>query len=361
MTCKRAIDLLVASLLTVLTLPVVLVLAGVLALHLRAWPFFTHERIGRDGRPMQVTKLRTLPPSTRPYALKTEVELKTSRLCEVLRRLHLDELPQLWLVVTGAMSLVGPRPKMPDEHEPVDPLYGLERVTVPQGISGLWQVSDATHVLPSDASQYDIFYVRNRTLLLDLWILWRTVGVVLGFGGGVTLADVPSWVRPSTQERPLRRVVVSTELTPATRLGRRALDAAREARRIGMDVVLHAPVPRGADGRFQRGYGRFTRRDLVDGMPVRRSQTAVIPGDGLGAQLRRAWFVLLQLLALAPQRLRGRTEVVLVAPPGVLSGVVVRAVAAGCRVVPVPAVAPTPALSPRRPQPASTRLQSVQR
>lgn len=358
MTTKRVIDLIAAFVLTVLTLPVVVVLAVVLAVHLRAWPFFTHERIGHDGRMIRVTKLRTLPPSTRPYALKTEVSLETSRLCLALRRLHLDELPQLWLVVVGAMSLVGPRPKMPDEHEPVDPIYGYERVTVPQGITGLWQVSDATNVLPSDAMQYDLFYVRNQTLLLDLWILWRTIGVVLGLGGEATLGDVPTWALPVTD--PARRVVVSTDLTPTTALGRRALDAAREARRDGLGVVLHAPVPRDADGGYRRGYGGFTRRDLVDGMQVRRSRAPVVPGDGPGAQLRRAWFVLVALVALLPQRLRGATEVVLVAPPGVLGGALVRSLAAGCEVATAPAAAPVPASASRARPSSVPQLQSVQ-
>lgn len=360
MTQKRVLDLVAALVLAVLTLPVVLVLAAALALHLRAWPFFTHDRIGRDGQPIRLTKLRTLPTSTQPYALKTEVELRTSRLCQALRRLHLDELPQLWLVVAGAMSLVGPRPKMPDEHEPVEPLYGLERVSVPQGITGLWQVSDASDVLPRDAIQYDIFYVRNHTLLLDLWILWRTVAKVLGLGRAMTLDDVPSWAVPGSTARPVRRVVVSTDLAPTTELGQRALDAARSARRDGLEVLLRAPMPRDASGQLRRGYGRFMRRDLVDGMPVRRSRAVVTRGDAPGAELRRAWFVLLELLALAPQRLRGRTEVVLVAPPGALRGILVRAIAAGCRVVPVPAIAPAPAFSPR-PQRASAQLQSVQR
>ena len=359
MTLKRVLDVVAASILAALTLPVVLVLAVVLAVHLRAWPVFTHERVGRDGDPIRVTKLRTLPPSTSPYALKTEVELATSRLCQLLRQLHLDELPQLWLVATGAMSLVGPRPKMPDEHEPVEPLYGMERVTVPQGITGLWQVSDATHVLPSEASEYDTFYVRNRTFLLDLWILWRTVGVVLGLGGGVRLADVPAWALPAAA-RPARRVVVSTEVAPTTMLGRRALDVAHEARAAGHDVVLRAPVPRSEDGTFLRGYGRFTRRDLVDGLPVHRSSMPVTPGEGTAALARRVWFVLVTLLTLAPQRLLGRTEVVLVTPPGVMASSLLRMFAAGCRAVTVPAgVTSVPVFAGRATQ-APRQLQPVQ-
>ena len=359
MTLKRVLDVTAATLLAALTLPVVLVLSVVLAVHLRAWPFFTHERIGRDGDPIRVTKLRTLPPSTRPYALKTEVELATSRLCQMLRRLHLDELPQLWTVATGAMSLVGPRPKMPDEHEPVEPLYGLERVTVPQGLTGLWQVSDATNVLPSDAAEYDIFYVRNRTFLLDLWILWRTVGVVLGLGNGVRLADVPGWALPAAAP-PARRVVVSTDVAPTTMIGRRALDAANEARAAGHDVLLRAPVPRTSDGSYRRGYGRFTRRDLVDGLPVRRSSMPVTPGQGAVALLRRASFVLVTLLALAPQRLLGRTEVIVVTPPGVMVGPLLRMAAVGCRAVTVPAGVTTVPVLSGRPSRAPRQLQPVQ-
>src|SRR5687768_10966564 len=114
---KRAFDLLAGGILLLLALPIILVLAVALAMELRAWPFFLQERIGKDGVAIRFLKLRTLPPDTPAYALKHDLEMSLSRLRAFLRSKHLDELPQLVHVLTGELSLVGPRPRMPDAHE----------------------------------------------------------------------------------------------------------------------------------------------------------------------------------------------------------------------------------------------------
>jgi lipopolysaccharide/colanic/teichoic acid biosynthesis glycosyltransferase len=110
-----------------------------------------------------------------------------------LRKMHIDELPQLFLVVTGNLSLVGPRPKMPDAVEPVGVIYGRARVQVPQGCTGLWQISEGKADLPSDHPEYDLFYVANHSVRMDLWILWRTLMHGLRITKLITLADVPAW------------------------------------------------------------------------------------------------------------------------------------------------------------------------
>lgn len=347
MPLKRALDLVLATVLSLATLPVVLLLGIVLAVHLRAWPLFVHDRIGRDHRPLRMVKLRTLPTTTPSYALKTDVPLETSALCRVVRRLHLDELPQLWLVVRGSLSLVGPRPKMPDEAEPVDPRYGAERVTVPQGVTGLWQVSNATGGLPSDAPHFDVHYVRNRTTRLDLWIMWRTLGKVLGLARGVDVRDVPNWALPRHARRRTRRVVLAPDLTPTSATGRRALEVARHGARRGLDVELRAPVPRTADGRYLRGYGRFTRRDMVDGIPVRRCTTRIAGGDGLVARLRRTRFVLRNVLGLLPALLDDRVELVVVSAPSAAPVPVARPVVGRTRTIILPE-ARTPAAASER-------------
>jgi lipopolysaccharide/colanic/teichoic acid biosynthesis glycosyltransferase len=208
---KRAFDLLAGGVLLLLALPVIVVLAMALAVDLRAWPFFLQERIGKGGVPIRFLKLRTLPPDTPAYALKHDIEMSLSRFRAFLRSRHLDELPQLVHVLSGELSLVGPRPRMPDAHEPVDPFYARRRVTVPQGCTGLWQIGAGIDLLPSESPQYDLFYVDHTCLRLDLWILARTALQLLGLAAQVDLADVPAWaVRRAPAEvyrLPVQRVI----------------------------------------------------------------------------------------------------------------------------------------------------------
>src|SRR2546421_11876177 len=111
---RRALDVVVAALVLLLFLPVLVVAMAGSAISLRAWPLFTQDRIGRDGRRFRCVKLRTLPVDTPRYLDKDHLELsRIPRFTHVLRLLHIDELPQLVLVITGRMSLVGPRPETP--------------------------------------------------------------------------------------------------------------------------------------------------------------------------------------------------------------------------------------------------------
>lgn len=193
---KRAFDIAVGGLLLLITLPMILLCALVTAASLRAWPFFGQERVGLDGRVFRFVKIRTLRPSVPAYADKYEVaphELDAPAFCRLLRRLHLDELPQLALVVLGRMSLVGPRPEMPHLHAAMDPTFARTRTSVRPGCTGLWQVSVGSGGLIGESPEYDLAYVEQRTFALDLWILGRTFGLVVPFGGRalVTLDDVP--------------------------------------------------------------------------------------------------------------------------------------------------------------------------
>src|SRR3954447_14250682 len=110
---KRTFDVTVAATLLILTLPVIVLCAFVSLVSLRAWPFFTQTRVGRGGRSFRFVKIRTLPRNAPKYACKYDLAgLRVPRGTLLLRELHLDELPQLALVILGRMSLVGPRPEM---------------------------------------------------------------------------------------------------------------------------------------------------------------------------------------------------------------------------------------------------------
>lgn len=198
LVAKRLMDLTLGSVLAVLALPVILGLMLLMAWSLRAWPLFVQRRIGRYGREFWFPKIRTLPKTISEYTSKYDFrDDHIPRLGAFLRRSHLDELPQLLLVPVGTMSLVGPRPKMPDVFEPVDLEYQEARTGVRPGLTGLWQVSAHVGRMPHEHPEYDFFYLRHGSLSLDLWILWRTSLVCLLWRPGVTCGQVPRWVRGS--------------------------------------------------------------------------------------------------------------------------------------------------------------------
>lgn len=191
---KRVVDVLASAALSLLLLPLVLVLAIGSAISFRAWPIYVQDRVGRDGRTFRLIKVRSLPPETPPAADKYELaDMGNTRWGALLRRFHLDELPQLWLVVTGTMSLVGPRPEMPSLAARFDPGFATERTTVRPGCTGLWQVSSASGGLIGEAPEFDLHYVRNWTLRMDLWLLAWTVIETLGGSKIGDVGRIPTW------------------------------------------------------------------------------------------------------------------------------------------------------------------------
>ncbi len=197
---KRLFDIVASLALLVITLPFIAVMAVVLAVRFRAWPFFRQDRIGKDGEVFAFLKLRTLPANAPSYADKYEIqEVELPRLARVLRNKHLDELPQLLLVLTGKMSLVGPRPEMPNLHEAGDQEFAALRTTVRPGCAGLWQVSEHQDRLIWEAPVYDMAYVQHPSLGFDLWILMRTMLFMLHLRPAVALTDVPARFLPPVQ------------------------------------------------------------------------------------------------------------------------------------------------------------------
>lgn len=191
---RRAFDVLVSSVLLVLVLPVIVVAAVGSAISLRAWPFFAQDRVGRDGRTFRFFKVRTLRPEVPGYTDKRQLDVsRIPAFCRMLRTLHLDELPQLLLVVVGKMSLVGPRPEMPHLHRRLPVGFAAARTAVRPGCTGMWQVSEASTGLIGEAPEYDAYYLRQRTLRLDVWVLGRTALTMVGIGRPLTLDAVPAW------------------------------------------------------------------------------------------------------------------------------------------------------------------------
>ncbi|MCH8960902.1 MAG: sugar transferase [Bacteroidetes bacterium] len=178
---KRLGDVVLAALLLVLGLPA-LVLVAVLIVAENGRPvFFRQTRIGRGSVPFEILKFRTLRPGAHDPG---NPRYRVTRVGRVLRRWGLDELPQLWNVLRGEMSLVGPRPERPefvDKLAETIPFY-VERHSVKPGVTGWAQVRYSYAASEEDATeklQYDLYYVKNHSLLLDLAIILQTVEVIL--------------------------------------------------------------------------------------------------------------------------------------------------------------------------------------
>jgi lipopolysaccharide/colanic/teichoic acid biosynthesis glycosyltransferase len=192
---RRALDIIVSSLLLLLSLPVIVLAALGSALSLRAFPFFVQHRVGRNGTEFLFIKVRTLPADTPSYIDKHQLDRnRIPAFCRLLRRLHLDELPQLVLVLLGHMSLVGPRPEMACLHYDLPTDFAVLRTSVRPGCTGLWQISEGCTGLIATTPEYDSFYLSKRTMRFDLWVLGRTALKMAGIADTITLEDVPRWV-----------------------------------------------------------------------------------------------------------------------------------------------------------------------
>ena len=197
---RRALDVVLAALALVLLSPVLLVVAVALRLDSPGPVLFRQRRLGRHMVPFTVHKFRTmqsganddmhreyvrtlingaqLKPQPPEGLYKLVVDDRITRVGRVLRSWSLDELPQLWNVLRGEMSLVGPRPVIPYEAE-IYPSSYLRRFDVKPGLTGLWQVSGRNECSYDEMVRLDIDYVERASFRLDLAILIRTFSVVL--------------------------------------------------------------------------------------------------------------------------------------------------------------------------------------
>ncbi len=193
---KRALDLAIAAPLTALLLPLILVIALLVRLDSRGPAFFRQWRVGLGGRPFRMWKFRSMyagaPQDVHldlarqwftgapvPSSYKAGRDPRVTRAGRLLRRMSLDELPQLFNVLMGDMSLVGPRPAIPYELDFYE-TWHRERFEAPPGMTGLWQVTGRDHLPAPVMMELDVRYVRDRSLGLDLRILARTLPALFG-------------------------------------------------------------------------------------------------------------------------------------------------------------------------------------
>jgi lipopolysaccharide/colanic/teichoic acid biosynthesis glycosyltransferase len=188
---SRALDVVLAVALFVLTLPLLVVAAVAIRLESRGPVFYRQLRVGRDGEPFELWKLRTMVPGAESmgagiYVL--EGDPRITRTGRLLRRFSLDELPNLVNVLKGEMAIVGPRPTV---QEQVDRYTDRQRrrLEVKPGITGWAQINGRTSLSWPERIELDVWYVENRSLRLDVRILLRTARM-LATGHGLYSEDL---------------------------------------------------------------------------------------------------------------------------------------------------------------------------
>ncbi|WP_312987157.1 sugar transferase [Crossiella cryophila] len=192
---KAVVDRLSALLLAVLLSPAFLVIALAIKTTSRGPVLYRQSRVGRDGRMFTMLKFRSMVPDAHHRKaelaganqaagplFKMRSDPRVTRVGAVLRRYSMDELPQIFNVLAGSMSLVGPRPPLPEEVARYGP-DARRRLLVKPGLTGLWQVSGRSDLSWEESVRLDLRYVESWSLFMDLVILWKTASAVVGGRG----------------------------------------------------------------------------------------------------------------------------------------------------------------------------------
>jgi lipopolysaccharide/colanic/teichoic acid biosynthesis glycosyltransferase len=194
---KRALDVVVAGGLLALSAPLLAIATVLIRLETHGHPIYRQRRVGLDGEPFDLYKLRTMVSGAESMGAGlalNEGDTRITRLGAVLRRTSMDELPNLVNVLRGEMSVVGPRPTVQVQ---VDRYSDRQRgrLRVRPGLTGWAQVHGRASLPWSERIELDLWYVEHASLRLDLRILWRTVRMVLG-GHGLYKGETGGWREP---------------------------------------------------------------------------------------------------------------------------------------------------------------------
>jgi lipopolysaccharide/colanic/teichoic acid biosynthesis glycosyltransferase len=196
-TLKRAVDVVIALPMVIVTAPVVVLLALAIRLETPGDPIYRQTRVGKDGKLFEIYKLRTMVHGAEFTGAGLAIAAGDSRITRLgarLRRYSLDELPNLWNVLRGEMSIVGPRPTLKGQ---VDQYTERQRgrLAVKPGITGWAQINGRASLPWPERIELDLWYVEHRSLALDLRILARTAVQVLR-GHGIYKGASGGWQPP---------------------------------------------------------------------------------------------------------------------------------------------------------------------
>jgi len=204
---KRVFDLVISLVMFVLTVPLMLIIMAMVKLTSRGPAIYTQERLGKDGRIFTIYKIRTMVQNSEQLTGPTwcvPSDPRVTSIGRLLRCTHLDELPQLWNILRGDLSLVGPRPERPSIAAKLErsiPNY-RDRLAVRPGLTGLAQVQQPPDTNESSVRRklsHDLRYIEEADLWLDLRILVSTTFHILGFPGWL-IAEIFRFPRPAPVE-----------------------------------------------------------------------------------------------------------------------------------------------------------------
>ena len=199
---RRAVDVAVAAVALVVAAPLLALAALAIRLETRGPAIYRQRRVGLDGAEFDVLKLRTMVDGAERIGAGLAVDAgdpRVTRVGALLRRSSLDELPNLWNVLRGEMSLIGPRPTVPSQVARYTERQ-RRRLEIRPGLTGWAQVNGRAALPWSERIELDIYYVEHRSLALDLRILARTLRVLAG-GGGVYRGATGGWDGPSSPDQ----------------------------------------------------------------------------------------------------------------------------------------------------------------
>ena len=182
---NRAIDILIAAAALVVLSPVIALAAAAITLETRGTAFFRQRRVGRHGEPFELWKLRTMVTGAEGMGAGiyvTQGDARITRIGAMLRRFSLDELPNLFNVLTGDLAIVGPRPTVQEQVDGYTRRQ-LRRLEVRPGITGWAQVNGRTSLPWPERIELDVWYVDHRSTRLDLQILARTARMLISGHG----------------------------------------------------------------------------------------------------------------------------------------------------------------------------------
>jgi len=198
---RRLFDLLVAAAVLLISSPLILAALIAIPLESRGSPIYRQRRVGRDGRPFEVIKLRTMVRGAEFQGAGlavSEGDDRITRLGALLRRSSVDELPNLVNVLRGEMAIIGPRPTVAEQVEQYTPRQ-QRRLELRPGITGWAQVNGRAGLLWDERIELDIFYIENRSWRLDRQILRCTISTVFG-GGQLYREGGPAWTGKSEDD-----------------------------------------------------------------------------------------------------------------------------------------------------------------
>ena len=182
-SCERFLDILLSSIALVIGIPLILLFGILIRLDTSGPIFYSQERLGKEGKRFKICKLRSMRYDAEKdgaqWAEKNDV--RVTRIGRIIRKTRIDEIPQLFNILKGDMSVIGPRPERPEftlEFEDEIPGF-INRLQIRPGLTGWAQVNGGYDLTPREKLELDMYYINNRSIKMDIIIIFKTIKIVL--------------------------------------------------------------------------------------------------------------------------------------------------------------------------------------